>query len=584
MIKLLKNKSFKNLILFDFLYQITFILILVPFGKEIFSIIYKLSTHGFFYIESFKNFAISPFKIITVLILILVFSSVKLFEITGILFSLNQIKNNNKISTIEIFNNSYKILKNKFKKIKNFKNLFIILPIMFSVPFASFSHKKLILPNYITEYLFSINGGFLIYFIFFIFRFILSIKLIFLFHIFVLENKNFFESVILSFKRTKKNFFKSLKVIFIVFIKNTILEILKISLLFFIIYVFYEQTENKSLKNITIIVYIFIATIVKIFTNIIANYISFSGISKFYFSFENNDIKNTVYKNNKIGVKISLTLISLILIASFSKYKNSINDIKFFHSIQNLKPIVMAHRGSTKNAAENTMESINEAINLKAEFSEIDVRLTKDNVVVLSHDDNIKRLTKENVKISDLTFNELKEKKILYNNKKFNFVDLKTVLKNTDGKIKLNVELKPEKKKERELVKEVNKLLENYTHNVIISSLSVKTLKEFKKINKEIPTGLILAFAYGDFYNINFVDFFCIEEQFATTENIRKLKKKNKLIYVWTTNNKENISKISKKGVNGIITDEVSLAKDIIENIDFNFNELILDKILNIIK
>lgn len=581
MIKLFKNKSFKNLILFDFLYQISFILILVPFGKNMFSIIYKLSTHGFFYIESFKNFAISPFKIITVLILILIFSIIKLFEITGILFTLNQIKNNNTISVIEIFNNSYKILKNKFK---NFKNLFIFFPIIFSIPIASFSHKKLILPNYITEYLFSINGGFLIYFIFFILRFLLSIKLIFLFHIFLLEDKNFFESLNSSFKRTKKNFFKSLKVIFTIFIKNTILEILKISLLFFIIYIFYSQTENKTLNNTTIIIYIFIATIVKIFTNIIANYISFNGISKFYFSFKNYDIKNIIYKNNKIGAKISITLIFLILISSFSKYKNSIDDIKFFHSIQNLKPIVMAHRGSTKKSPENTMESINEAIDLKAQFSEIDVRLTKDNVVVLSHDDNIKRLTKENVKISELTFNELKTKKILYDNKKFDFVDLKTVLNNTNGKIKLNIELKPIKGEEKKLAKEVSKLLENKAHNVIVSSLSIKTLKEFKNINKEIPTGLILAFAYGNFYNINFVDFFCIEEQFATTENIRKLKKKNKLIYVWTTNNKESISKTAKKGVNGIITDEVSLSKDIIKNIDFNFNELILDKILNTIK
>ena len=42
----------------------------------------------------------------------------------------------------------------------------------------------------------------------------------------------------------------------------------------------------------------------------------------------------------------------------------------------------MAHRGSTKNSFENTLEAVNEAIENEAEFVEIDVVLTKDNVVV----------------------------------------------------------------------------------------------------------------------------------------------------------------------------------------------------------
>ncbi len=80
----------------------------------------------------------------------------------------------------------------------------------------------------------------------------------------------------------------------------------------------------------------------------------------------------------------------------------------------------------------------------EAEFAEIDVVLTKDNVVVLSHDHNLKRLTGKKVNIEDLTFEELKNYKIIdkKNSKEYNFVDLQTVLEKTSGKIKLNIRIK----------------------------------------------------------------------------------------------------------------------------------------------
>jgi len=512
---LIKDKSFKNLILFDFLYQLSFILILMPFGKEIFSILYRFTKEGFFSIDNVKNFVISPIKLTSILILILIFSSLRLFEISGFIFTINQMRINNDVSTIEIFNNSYKFIKLKAKKLKN---ILIFLPIIFGIPISSLSHKKFILPSFITEYVFSMKFGILIYLILFFIKFVLSVKLIFVLNVYLLENKNFFESVSISFNRIRKKFFKGLKVIFII-----------------------------------------------------------------YISFDTKDITNKVYKSNKIGLKFSITLIFLILFSSVSKYRNSIEEINFYHSLKSLKPIVMAHRGATEDEAENTMESINKAIELKAEFAEIDVHLTKDNVVVLCHDNNIKRLTNQKGKISDLTFNQLKSKPILYNKKKFNFVDLKTVLKRTSGKIKLNIELKPVNGNEKKLVKEVSKLIEDKNHEVIISSLSTKALKEMKNIRPDISTGLILAVAYGNFYNIPYIDFFCIEEQVATTENIRKIKQKNKLVYVWTVNNKDSIKSLCKKGINGIITDEVKMSKKIIEKTDFNFNELILYKILNLL-
>ena len=247
----------------------------------------------------------------------------------------------------------------------------------------------------------------------------------------------------------------------------------------------------------------------------------------------------------------------------------------------------MAHRGSTKNSAENTLESINEAIQNEAEFAEIDVVLTKDNVVVLSHDHNLKRLTGKKVDIEDLTFEELKKYKIIdkKNSKEYNFVNLQTVLEKTSGKIKLNIELKPFKNNEKNLAKEVTKLIKDKPYDVIVSSLSPKALKEVKDIEPNIPTGLILAFSYGNFYNMKFVDFFCIEKEIVTNEMIRKIQKNGKRVYIWTANTHEDITKAYSSGADGIITDEVTLSKEILEleKNNFNFEQLIINKIISLI-
>jgi len=50
------------------------------------------------------------------LIIIFSFSIVKLFEVSGFIFTTNQIRLGNEVSILEIFNNSYKLVKSKIKK------------------------------------------------------------------------------------------------------------------------------------------------------------------------------------------------------------------------------------------------------------------------------------------------------------------------------------------------------------------------------------------------------------------------------------------------------------------------------------
>ncbi|MFJ5710918.1 MULTISPECIES: glycerophosphodiester phosphodiesterase [unclassified Streptomyces] len=70
---------------------------------------------------------------------------------------------------------------------------------------------------------------------------------------------------------------------------------------------------------------------------------------------------------------------------------------------------VVGHRGDPYRARENTLPSIGSAFERGADAVEVDVRLTKDEVPVLLHDDTLKRLWGHDRPLSSLTHEQLRE-------------------------------------------------------------------------------------------------------------------------------------------------------------------------------
>jgi glycerophosphoryl diester phosphodiesterase len=72
------------------------------------------------------------------------------------------------------------------------------------------------------------------------------------------------------------------------------------------------------------------------------------------------------------------------------------------------KIVVIAHRGAHREAPENTLASLEQAIAIGCDFVEIDVRRTKDGALVIMHDNNVRRMTNGTGKIEDLTLAEIR--------------------------------------------------------------------------------------------------------------------------------------------------------------------------------
>ena len=254
------------------------------------------------------------------------------------------------------------------------------------------------------------------------------------------------------------------------------------------------------------------------------------------------------------------------LLISFNN--NPFENVAIFHETK-----VMAHRGASTEAPENTMAAFQKAIDDMADYIELDVQLTNNGEVIVMHDSNAYRTTGVDANIVNMTYKEVKtlDAGSWFSDEYVgeNVPSLKEVLELTQGKIKLNIELKPADNGTA-LAKNTVRIIEKYNmvNDCVITSFSESALKAVKTYNQEIKVGYILSAAYGDFYDMKNVDFFSVNAAFLSKRTIDAIHNSGKRVYAWTVNNKESIKNLTNKGVDGIITDNPVLARETIYSRD----------------
>ena len=240
---------------------------------------------------------------------------------------------------------------------------------------------------------------------------------------------------------------------------------------------------------------------------------------------------------------------------------------------------ITAHRGSSKHAPENTMAAIEEAIGEMADYSEIDVQLSKDGVPVVCHDLNLSRVAGVDVSLKNLTFDELEQLDVgSHFSSRFEgekIPSLEEVLEACKGRIRLNIELKsigtksPLPEVVTEMIKEMG-----MEDQCVITSVSLDYLKRVKEADPELKTGYILAAAYGSYYKNEFVDFISIRSSLVTKKQIQAAHEYGKAIHVWTVNSRSEIEQMALMGVDNIITDYPTRAKEVLYQPDVAKNLL----------
>lgn len=207
-----------------------------------------------------------------------------------------------------------------------------------------------------------------------------------------------------------------------------------------------------------------------------------------------------------------------------------------------LNNLLFAHRGVHDNIEipENSIKAFTKAIENNLNI-ELDIQLTKDNVLVVFHDNNLKRMTNINKNLNEVTYEELKKLNLLDTN--HTIPTLKEVLNVVKGKVILDIEIKDTKNINlvcNKLVEELN----NYNHPFIVKSFDPKIVKWFKKNKPEYIRGLLIK---DDIYN-KFIgkiilkyckpNFLAISKKFINKYGINSNLKKYTIL-VWTILNKE---------------------------------------------
>jgi glycerophosphoryl diester phosphodiesterase len=210
----------------------------------------------------------------------------------------------------------------------------------------------------------------------------------------------------------------------------------------------------------------------------------------------------------------------------------------------------VGHRGARAYEIENTLNSFRKALELGANAVELDVRQSKDGKLILSHDENLKRVFGSDVPVSQATWKELKQltgSKILTLEEALDFLDSKVD--------KILVELKETgyEKKVLDII-----LKEKLQNRVIVVSFHEDVLAAMRSLHNKIETGLIYARSRNpvDAAKRLGAGYLLPLYRFVHTKDVEKAHKNNLKVIVWTINTKEEAREYSAKGVDGIASDK----------------------------
>jgi glycerophosphoryl diester phosphodiesterase len=230
---------------------------------------------------------------------------------------------------------------------------------------------------------------------------------------------------------------------------------------------------------------------------------------------------------------------------------------------------IIAHRGAAGTRPENTMAAILKAIDDRADWVEIDVQETADGQVIVAHDSDFMKLAGVKLKVWDATMSDLADIDIgssfdpAYGTERT--PTLRDVLVAARGKSKVMIELKYYGHNV-ELEDRVARLVEEtaMTDQIAVMSLRLPMVEKMRGLRPAWRTGILAARAVGDMSKLD-TDFIAVNTGQVSVGLVKRSKAAGKKVYVWTVDEPVTMSRMISMGVDGLITNQPALARQVIE-------------------
>lgn len=576
--------NFKQLFFFELAYRLLGLFIIYPVLTLLFELSITLSGYSYITNQVLLAYMTNPITIILLMILIAVLAIYVMIELIFLSIIFDYGYHDKNLTFEELITVGLKKTYETYKKY-HIKIIFpaflffIVVELLHFVGIAQTINLPFELITYMNQNIWlQISFGFLILLGIFLF-----IETAFHIHFYTVEKLSFKETIRESKTLLKK---KRLEMIGEFIIVNVLFNLILYGYYIFIILIVgymisWIRGSAYALSAILTILYS-VYSVIGFIATIILIPINFSLVSSWYYEGREKQgkvvsidrIKRTTLNlgSKKSKLIVAGTIVFLLLINLTSVLTVLANPRSQFEILNYAE--VIAHRGASKDAPENTLSSIQLAMDQYADAIEMDIRETSDGVPILMHDATLGRTTNDpfnrRVESTEYTYIETLDAgswfSLEFQGEKV--PTLEEVLELTAGKATLFLELK---NYSQSLEINVMELLEKYhmTDDVVILSFSRDQIRRIKAINPDVQTLLLIATFFGDLDAIiqsEDIDHFGLSVHFFDRNQpfVDRAKQEGKKVYVWSIKDEETMDRMIELDADGLITDRPLIAREFV--------------------
>lgn len=242
------------------------------------------------------------------------------------------------------------------------------------------------------------------------------------------------------------------------------------------------------------------------------------------------------------------------------------------------RPLVMAHRGARDSAPENTMAAFRAALDAGADAIELDVKRCATGEVVVIHDATVDRTTDGSGRVADLTLYDLRALDAgswfapAFAGEPIPL--LSEVLDWAHDRIRLNIEIKDDGLQRPGLEQEIAAMLQERClgpEQTLICSFDPGSLWRMRRAAPELPRGLLYtedrSIASAQRWPRWLLRPEALHPYYAMVDDeyLAWARRTLHRVNVWTVNEAEDIRRMLALGVDGVITDHPTLARQLLD-------------------
>lgn len=577
------RSEFKAIIAFTFLCTFGFMIVTWYINYAINAVFVHCSDISYVALGNADKVATSPAAWFCGIFFIFSSAFLTLFEVSGLVhcYSMSQVGRETNVASMVAagFRTCRKTLKPVNWPVIVF--LIILLPLAGGLTFSSGNYKAAI-PSFIIQGIQADRFNNIIYRVVYFLLLFADLVYIFSVNIYVMQNVSFPSAMRRSRQLGRGYYLNTLLTIVLLtlvlnFLINSVSSIIPINIAELIS--FFERGLNITIKQMILGNYVY--AIRRILKSLFAPAVNTAGLTVLFFSYiEEKNMLSTVDPNLFRNYHIDRKKTSLL----YSALSAAIGVLTFgivFHYSYLLDDIdhpveVCAHRGDNVHAPENTLPAFELAVKENIEWVETDVQETKDGIVVLSHDYNLKRCTGHNVQISKATLEEIQRYEMgawMPGNYDHGVTapTLEALLELVrDSGMKIQIELKPTES-DKHLEEEVIRLIHKYglEERSMVISLHADRIERIKELDPGITTAVCVNVAWENVKDIPYSDNLSISDIGVTADLVKQMHDAGLKVFCWTVDSMDDVQYLVSCGVDVIGTNNPLAIEEALDVADY---------------